>query len=163
MQTTPSRNTVNDSPEATFCLRHTHTHISFEDVVSFVRKHNFDGFLAVGGGSVMDTAKVANLMSCCPENELLDFVNAPFGKGQPIKKQLKPIICGESGLVKYEHSILCPFLPLLSIPPPVPTTAGTGSETTGVAVLDFKQLKAKTGQHVCVWATPSLQLAFLSK
>ena len=116
----------------------------------------------------MDTAKVANLMSCCPENELLDFVNAPFGKGQPIKKQLKPLICGEllsnAGLVKYEHSILCPLPPPLSIPPPVPTTAGTGSETTGVAVLDFKQLKAKTGQHVCVslWATLSFELAFLS-
>ena len=82
---------------------HTHTHAhsqqpctpSFEDAISFARKNQFDGFLAVGGGSVMDTAKVANLLSCCPENELLDFTNAPVGKGQPVTKSLKPLICSK--------------------------------------------------------------------
>ena len=68
---------------------------SFEDAISFARKNQFDGFLAVGGGSVMDTAKVANLLSCCPENELLDFTNAPVGKGQPVTKSLKPLICSK--------------------------------------------------------------------
>ena len=43
----------------------------------------------------MDTAKIGNLLSCFPENELLDFVNVPFGKALPITKRLKPIICGE--------------------------------------------------------------------
>ena len=77
---------------------HVHTHActsSFEDAISFARKNQFDGFLAVGGGSVMDTAKVTNLLSCCPENELLDFTNAPVGKGQPVTKLLKPLVCSK--------------------------------------------------------------------
>ena len=72
-----------------------HMH-SFSDAISFARARNFDGFLAVGGGSVMDTAKAANLYLCCPENDLLDFMNAPIGKGMPVTKTLKPLICGKS-------------------------------------------------------------------
>ena len=53
-----------------------------ELAIDFARKNNFDGYLAVGGGSVMDTAKVANLFDIYRENELLDFVNAPIGKGK---------------------------------------------------------------------------------
>ena len=43
----------------------------------------------------MDTAKFANLFSCCPDRELLDFVAKPLGKGMTISKTLKPLICGE--------------------------------------------------------------------
>ena len=42
----------------------------------------------------MDTAKAANLYLCHPEHDLLDFVNAPIGKGLTIRKNLKPLICG---------------------------------------------------------------------
>ncbi|CAO1633519.1 unnamed protein product [Parajaminaea phylloscopi] len=93
---------------------------SWADAIDFARKNDFGGFLAVGGGSVMDTCKVANLFTCYPEADLLEFVNAPIGKGTPVGKQLRPLIA-------------------------VPTTAGTGSETTGTAIFDHTPTQSKTG------------------
>ena len=68
----------------------------------------------------MDTAKAANLFAVYNEADLFDFINAPVGKGLPITKQLRPLIA-------------------------VPTTAGTGSETTGTAILDITSMAFKTG------------------
>lgn len=73
---------------------------SLEEATSFAIESGVDGFLAVGGGSVMDTAKAANLYSCHPEKELMDFVNAPIGKGETPTNRLKPLICGMSGYHK---------------------------------------------------------------
>ncbi|PTB67205.1 Dehydroquinate synthase-like protein [Trichoderma citrinoviride] len=93
---------------------------SIKDAIAWARPYQPDAFLAVGGGSVMDTAKLMNLYTAYPDADFLDFVNAPLGKGRPIDKPLRPLIA-------------------------VPTTAGTGSETTGTAIFDLVPKKAKTG------------------
>lgn len=93
---------------------------SWIEAIDWARNTGVTHFVAVGGGSTMDTAKAANLLSCYPEADMMDFINAPIGKGTPINKQLKPLIA-------------------------IPTTAGTGSETTGTAILDIPSLKFKTG------------------
>ncbi|KAJ2931733.1 hypothetical protein H1R20_g5350, partial [Candolleomyces eurysporus] len=96
------------------------TEDSWRDAIAWARKHDFSHFLAVGGGSVIDTAKAANLFTVYHDSDLFDFINAPVGKGLPIKQTLRPLIA-------------------------VPTTAGTGSETTGTAILDITSRAFKTG------------------
>jgi alcohol dehydrogenase class IV len=92
---------------------------SFAEAGAFAAAGRFDGFVSLGGGSVIDTAKVANLLASHPD-ELTAYVNAPLGRAKPIPGPLKP-------------HIACP------------TTCGTGSETTGVAVFDMVREKVKTG------------------
>ena len=92
---------------------------SFLEAIGFAQEGDFDGFVGIGGGSAMDTAKAANLYSTYPA-ELFAYVNAPIGEGKPVPGPLKPLIA-------------------------IPTTAGTGSETTGVAIFDVVEMKAKTG------------------
>ncbi|HXF64867.1 MAG TPA: hydroxyacid-oxoacid transhydrogenase [Caldilineaceae bacterium] len=95
------------------------TDASFKDAIRFAAEGNFDGYVAVGGGSSMDTAKAANLYATYPA-DFLAYVNPPIGEGRPVPGRLKPLIA-------------------------IPTTAGTGSETTGVAIFDYQEMHAKTG------------------
>jgi alcohol dehydrogenase class IV len=92
---------------------------SLQEAADFAIEAKVDGFVSVGGGSSIDTAKVSCLVTSHPA-PILDYVNAPVGKGK------KPPT---------------PLLPHLAIP----TTSGTGAEATTVAVLDIPDLKVKTG------------------
>ena len=94
------------------------TDSSFKQAIEFAEANNIDGFVGVGGGSSMDTAKAANLYSTYPA-DFMTYVNAPIGKGAPVPGKLKPMIA-------------------------IPTTTGTGSETTGTAVFDYVEMNAKT-------------------
>lgn len=83
----------------------------------------FDAFVAVGGGSSIDTAKAVDLV-LTDGGELLDYVNAPIGAGRAPSRPLAPLVA-------------------------VPTTTGTGAESTTICVLDVLDLKVKTGiSHV---------------
>jgi hydroxyacid-oxoacid transhydrogenase len=95
---------------------------SFLEAIAFARQapDPYDAYLAVGGGSTIDTAKAVNLYVTYPPVEFLDYVNPPIGKGIPVPGPLKPLFA-------------------------IPTTAGTGSETTGVSIFDLKRMHAKTG------------------
>ncbi|MBL0745983.1 hydroxyacid-oxoacid transhydrogenase [Nocardioides baculatus] len=96
------------------------TDASMEEAVAFARDAApFDAVVAVGGGSAIDTAKAVDLL-LTNDGELMDYVNAPVGGGRAPERPLLPLVA-------------------------VPTTTGTGAESTTICVLDVLALKVKTG------------------
>jgi hydroxyacid-oxoacid transhydrogenase len=92
---------------------------SLQDAADFARDARVDGFVSVGGGSSIDTAKVADLITTHPA-PVMDYVNPPVGEGRKPPSPLKPHLA-------------------------IPTTSGTGAEATTVAVLDVPEQRVKTG------------------
>jgi hydroxyacid-oxoacid transhydrogenase len=93
---------------------------SLEHAIAFGRSEGpFDAIVAVGGGSAIDTAKAVNLLTT-NEGDLLEYLNPPVGEGRAPTHPLRPLVA-------------------------VPTTTGTGSESTTICVLDVLSLKVKTG------------------
>jgi alcohol dehydrogenase class IV len=90
-----------------------------EEAVAVTRGTDVDGYVAVGGGSVIDTCKAMNLLTTYPAR-VLDYINKPVGRGLPVPGALRPLVA-------------------------VPTTAGTGSETTAVAVTHVVDQNVKAG------------------
>ncbi len=96
------------------------TDVSLREAVEAARASGpWDAYVAVGGGSAIDTAKAVNLLTTNP-GDLMDYVNLPVGGGQAPTEPLKPLVA-------------------------VPTTTGTGSESTTICVMDVLHLKVKTG------------------
>ncbi|MBW2624459.1 MAG: iron-containing alcohol dehydrogenase, partial [Deltaproteobacteria bacterium] len=98
---------------------------SIEKMAADLQGTDYDLYLALGGGSVIDSTKITNLLLTHPA-PIMDYLNKPIGLAKPIPGPLKPTLA-------------------------MPTTAGTGSETTSVAVLDLLDLKNKGGiSHPCL-------------
>ncbi len=95
------------------------TDVSVKAAIEFAQSFRADGYVAIGGGSVMDTTKIMNLYVTYPA-PFLTYVNAPIGEGRPVPGPLRPMVC-------------------------LPTTAGTSSENTTVAIVDITDLHVKTG------------------
>ena len=106
------------------------TDASLRDAIDHAHESGpWDAFVAIGGGSSIDTAKAVNLLTTNP-GDLLDYVNAPVGGGRAPSQPLKPLVA-------------------------VPTTTGTGSESTTICVLDVLDLKVKSGiSHQ--WLRPTM-------
>ena len=92
---------------------------SLQEAADFARDAEVDGFVSVGGGSSIDTAKVADLITTHPA-AVMEYVNPPVGEGRKPPSPLRPHLA-------------------------IPTTSGTGAEATTVAVLDVPEMKVKTG------------------
>jgi aldehyde:ferredoxin oxidoreductase len=89
---------------------------SIEKAGRFYSQQECDGFIALGGGSSMDTAK-ASSVRVSHSGVLSEYENMVGGKAK-IKPPLPPLIC-------------------------IPTTSGTGSETNQYAIITDRERELK--------------------
>jgi alcohol dehydrogenase class IV len=92
---------------------------SIEEAIKSVDGKRVDLYIGLGGGSSIDTAKIVNLVGS-HGGKILDYVAPPTGGGKRVPGKCKPLIA-------------------------VPTTAGTGSETSPSAVVSFNDIQLKAG------------------
>lgn len=94
-----------------------------EHCIEFVRdavgEEGYDYYIGLGGGSCLDTAKVARTVMANGGSPL-DYIAEPTGDGKPIEESGQPLIL-------------------------MPTTAGTGSEISPVAILSVPEKEIKEG------------------
>jgi alcohol dehydrogenase class IV len=94
-----------------------------EECIGFVREEmgedGYDFYLGLGGGSCMDTAKATRAV-VANGGDVLDYVAAPTGAGEDLTESGPPLIL-------------------------LPTTAGTGSEISPVAILSVPEKEIKEG------------------
>jgi len=96
------------------------TDASMQAAIDWARANGpWDALVAVGGGSSIDTAKAVNLLLTNP-GELIDYVNVPVGGGRAPIDPLHPLVA-------------------------VPTTTGTGAESTTICVMDVLAQRVKSG------------------
>lgn len=87
------------------------------EAARFYSESNAEAVVAIGGGSVIDTAKAAVIYATYPA-EFCDYLGPPAGAGRAIPGPLPGIFA-------------------------CPTTGGTGSEATAVAVIKVQALDTK--------------------
>jgi len=90
----------------------------YNDCLEHARQDEYDTVIGLGGGSSMDVAKVTAAL-LVQKGEPLDYAAKPTGKGMPIEKGLPNIA--------------------------IPTTSGTGSEVSPVAVITLPEKELKVG------------------
>lgn len=96
---------------------------TIDECLAFVRdeqgEEGYDFYVGFGGGSCMDTAKATRAVI---ENggEALDYIAQPTGEGEALTESNVPLVL-------------------------MPTTAGTGAETSPVAILSVEEKNIKEG------------------
>jgi alcohol dehydrogenase len=132
--------------------------MSFRDGIRFAETNTFDGIVAVGGGSVIDTAKAINLYTTYPPSD--SDVNAVEAAARAILEHGAELVVAVGGgsvidtakaaaILATHGGRIHDYEGLFMVPGPctpivaIPTTCGTGSEVSGGAVVKDHEAKAK--------------------